>query len=101
MGTQSTWEGVLYHKEVRLKLREFTYKKERKVCGTRRRTDQFIWKFLLTICEKEKEKERKKERRKGRTKERKKKSRQERKKKERKERKEKERKKERFTRDFL
>ena len=45
---------------------------KRKVCGTRRRSDQFIWKFLLTISEKEKEKERKKERKKGRTKERKK-----------------------------
>ena len=59
---------------------EITYKKERKVCCTTKRSDQFIWKFLNKICEKgQRKKERKKERKKRKEKKRKEKKRKEKK----------------------
>ena len=44
---------------------EFSNKKERKLCCTTRRSEQFIWEFLNKICEKRKEKKRKEKKRKN------------------------------------
>ena len=52
-----------YQKEVRSKVKGI-HSLKRKVCCTKKRSDQFIWKFLNKICEKGKGMKERKERRK-------------------------------------
>ena len=62
---------MLYQKDVRSKVKGIHLLK-RKVCCTKKRSDQFIWEFLNKICEKKKKKKkRKKEKEKKRKKEKK------------------------------